>query len=557
MDQFNALIASVNGLLWHNYVLYTVLAAGLLFTLWSGFSQYRSLTHGLAVLGGRYKQPDAPGALSHFQALSAALSATVGLGNIGGVAIALALGGPGAVFWMWVVGFLGMSLKLAEVTLAMLYRNTDDPHNPHGGAMWVIRQATAKKGGLIAQGGKVLATLFCITVLVFAFTGGNMFQAWNAGDISREYFGIPNIATGIILAVVVGAVILGGISRIGRVAGTLVPLMCGLYIVAGAYVLITNAGAIPETFALIFHSAFNPTEASGAFLGGSVGYAFLWGMKRALFSSEAGLGSAPMAHAAVQTREPEREGIVAGLEPFIDTIVVCTTTALVILVSGAWNRPAEITLPSAPTFIKTASGGWQLPATALPDNVSLEAGDPIFMIAHGNQNDDTGNNLLQVTGMVTNDEEDNQLILQFEPVKSKKIPVLRDGQVWANYVGATLTAKAFDSAQPGLGKWMVTLAVWLFAISTMISWSYYGEQAMVYLFGNNSVMPYRIVYCLLAVVACTGFITSTAELGNFSDLGAGMMLVVNIPITLLLGHQAMRAYKRYIQRLKDQEFCES
>ena len=553
MDQFNALIASVNGLLWHNYVLYTVLAAGLLFTLWSGFSQYRSLTHGIAVLGGRYKQPDAPGALSHFQALSAALSATVGLGNIGGVAIALALGGPGAVFWMWVVGFLGMSLKLTEVTLAMLYRNTDDPHNPHGGAMWVIRNASAKRGGMLAQAGKLLGGLFCITVLVFAFTGGNMFQAWNAGDISREYFGIPNIVTGVALAVIVGAVILGGITRIGRVAGTLVPAMCGLYLVAGGYVLITNAGAIPETFALIFHSAFNPTEASGAFLGGSVGYAFLWGMKRALFSSEAGLGSAPMAHAAVQTREPEREGIVAGLEPFIDTLVVCTTTALVILVSGAWNRPAEITLPTTASFIQTETGRWQLPATVLPGDAGFNAGDPVFMIAHGNQSDDTGNNLIQVTGKVTV-EEDGQLLLGFESVKSKKLPTLRDGRVWANYVGATLTAKAFDSAQPGLGKWMVTLAVWLFAISTMISWSYYGEQAMVYLFGDNSVMPYRIVYCLLAVLACTGFITSTAELGNFSDLGAGMMLVVNIPITLLLGHQAMKAYKAYVQRLKNQEF---
>jgi len=557
MDQFNALIASINGLLWHNYVLYTVLAAGLLFTLWSGVSQYRSLTHGVAVLGGRYKQPDAPGALSHFQALSAALSATVGLGNIGGVAIALALGGPGAVFWMWVVGFLGMSLKLAEVTLAMLYRNTDDPHNPHGGAMWVIRKATAEKGGVIAQAGKLLAVLFCITVLVFAFLGGNMFQAWNAGDISREYFGIPNLATGIILATVVGAVILGGINRIGRVAGTLVPLMCGIYIVAGGYVLITNIEAIPATFALIFQSAFNPTEATGAFLGGSVGYAFLWGMKRALFSSEAGLGSAPMAHAAVQTREPEREGIVAGLEPFIDTIIVCTTTALVILVSGAWNRPAEISLPTTPSFIKTASGGWQLPATSLPSGSDLSSGDPIFMVAHANHSDDTGNNLVQVTGAVTTDEEDGQLILQFEPIKSKKMPMLRDGDVWANYVGATLTAKAFDSASPGLGKWMVTLAVWLFAISTMISWSYYGEQAMVYLFGENSVTPYRIVYCILAVVACTGFITSTAELGNFSDLGAGMMLVVNIPITLLLGHQAMRAYKGYVARLNRKEFSQS
>lgn len=554
MDQFNSFIASINGLLWHNYVLFTVLAAGLLFTLWSGFSQYRSLTHGVAVLGGRYKQPDAPGALSHFQALAAALSATVGLGNIGGVAIAIALGGPGAVFWMWVVGFLGMALKQTEVTLAMLYRNTDDPKNPHGGAMWVIKKATEAKGGLTAKAGTLLGGLFCITVLVFAITGGNMFQAWNAGDISREYFGIPNLVTGAVLAVVVGAVILGGITRIGRVAGTLVPVMCGLYILAGGYVLIINASAIPDTFALIFHSAFNPSNASGAFLGGSVGYAFLWGMKRALFSSEAGLGSAPMAHAAVQTREPEREGIVAGLEPFIDTIVVCTTTALVILVSGAWNRAADIELTQAPKFERAGAAQYQLLPAALPEGSVLNEGDPVFMIALGEYSEDTTNQLIQVTGKVERFEDDNGLAISFEPVKSKVKPILRDNQVWSNYVGATLTAKAFDSAQPGLGKWLVTLAVWLFAISTMISWSYYGEQAMVYLFGAASVTPYRLVYCMLTVLSCTGFITSTAELGNFSDLGAGLMLVVNIPITLLLGHQAMRAYHRYIGRLKAGEF---
>jgi AGCS family alanine or glycine:cation symporter len=553
MDQFNAFIATINGFLWHNYVLFAVLGAGLLFTFWSGFSQYRSLTHGVAVLGGRYKQPDAPGALSHFQALAAALSATVGLGNIGGVAIAIALGGPGAVFWMWVVGFLGMALKMAEVTLAMIYRNTDDPHNPHGGAMWVIKKAAEERGGWIASAGKALGALFCVTVLVFAITGGNMFQAWNAGDISREYFGVPNIATGIILAVVVGMVILGGISRIGKVAGTLVPAMCGLYLLAGIYVLITNASAIPGTFALIFESAFSATEATGAFLGGSMGYAFLWGMKRALFSSEAGLGSAPMAHAAVQTREPEREGIVAGLEPFIDTLVVCTTTALVILVSGAWNRPAETELATPPVFEQIIEQQYQLQAAPLPSSTKLSAGTPIFMVAHGSDSSDTNNNLIQITGTVE-ELENGSLAAVFEAISSDVQPTLRDGQIWANYVGATLTAKAFDSAEPGLGKWLVTLAVWLFAISTMISWSYYGEQAMVYLFGENSVTPYRVVYCILAVLSCTGFITSTAELGNFSDLGAGMMLVVNIPITLLLGHKAMAAYKRYNQRLNAGEF---
>jgi AGCS family alanine or glycine:cation symporter len=233
--------------------------------------------------------------------------------------------------------------------------------------------------------------------------------------------------------------------------------------------------------------------------------------------------------------------------------VVCTTTALVILVSGAWNRPAETELATPPVFEQIIEQQYQLQAAPLPSSTKLSAGTPIFMVAHGSDSSDTNNNLIQITGTVE-ELENGSLAAVFEAISSDVQPTLRDGQIWANYVGATLTAKAFDSAEPGLGKWLVTLAVWLFAISTMISWSYYGEQAMVYLFGENSVTPYRVVYCILAVLSCTGFITSTAELGNFSDLGAGMMLVVNIPITLLLGHKAMAAYKRYNQRLNAGEF---
>ncbi len=328
MDALNEFMVAANSVLWANTVLFVILGTGVLFTVWSGFSQYRALTHGVSVLRGRYDDPDDPGAINHFQALSAALSGTVGLGNIGGVAIAITLGGPGAVFWMWIVGLVGMALKLTEVTLSMLYRNTDDPRNPHGGPMWVISKSLAAHGRGWAKVGWIVGAIFCLTCLISTMTAGNMFQAWNVGEVTELYFGIPSIFSGIVLAIVVGMVIIGGIKRIGAVAGRLVPIMLMLYMIAAVYVLILNIDQVPSMFALIVKSAFLPAEASGAFIGGAVGYAFLFGMKRALFSNEVGQGSSPIAHAAAKTKEPVREAVVAGLEPFIDTIVVCTLTAM-------------------------------------------------------------------------------------------------------------------------------------------------------------------------------------------------------------------------------------
>ena len=244
----------------------------MVFTIWSRFSQYTALTHGFHVVRGKYDDPDDPGAISHFQALSAALSATVGLGNIGGVAIAIALGGPGAIFWMWIVGIFGMSIKLTEVTLSMLYRNTDDPENPLGGPMWSPVRACddESEAGPVGQ---LRRRAFCVTLLIASITGGNMFQAWNVGEITEVYFGIPSIAAGVVLAILVGLVIIGGIKRIGAVAGRLVPFMCVMYLLGGTIVLIANAGEIPAILLLIFQSAFLPQEMTGAFIGGTVGYA--------------------------------------------------------------------------------------------------------------------------------------------------------------------------------------------------------------------------------------------------------------------------------------------
>jgi AGCS family alanine or glycine:cation symporter len=544
MTEFSAFLATINGILWHEYVLYAIVGTGIVFTIWSGFGQYRALTHGPAVVRGVYDDPNDPGAINHFQALSAALSATVGLGNIGGVALAIALGGPGAVFWMWVIGFLGMSIKLTEVTLSMLYRNTDDPENPHGGPMWVVHKALEKKGmgGL----GRTVGAIFCVTLLVSTATGGNMFQAWNVGELTQEYFGVPSWITGIVLAIMVGSVIIGGIKRIGLVAGTLVPFMVVLYLGAGLYVLALNIGDLPDIFALIFRSAFAPTEATGAFIGGTAASAFLFGLKRAAFSNEAGQGSSPIAHSAAKTNEPVREGIVAGLEPFIDTIVICTFTALIILSTGIWNRPPDVALETLPTAVQSEAG-WQFSQSLAPGQDWVDD-DRVMLIVRADANETTGNNLHRVEGILA--ARDGGYVVNWVPIASIVAPTASENGMYRTYVGATLTAKAFDSVSPGLGKWLVSIAAWLFAVSTMISWSYYGEQGMVYLAGEKSVLGYKIVFCLLIVIATLGFIKTDADLDNITGIGTGVMLFANIPICWFFGYQAIRAYKDYIVRLK-------
>ena len=556
------IIEAINDIIWADTVLYTVLATGVLFTVWSGFCQYRALTHGVAVTRGKYDDPGDPGAINHFQALSAALSATVGLGNIGGVALAIGLGGPGAIFWMWVVGAVGMALKTTEVTLAMLYRNTDDPDNPHGGAMWVVSKGLAKWNPGLAWLGKLLGGIFCVTLLVSAVTGGNMFQSWNVADITHEYFGVPQIATGIVLAILVGMVILGGIKRIGAVAGRLVPVMCALYLIAAVYVLIMKIDVVPSMLALIVKSAFSPLEAQGAFIGGTLGYAFLWGMKRALFSNEAGQGSAPIAHSAAKTSEPVREAVVSGLEPFIDTIVVCTLTALVILTSGIWKRGPEATLDVLPQVVAVEGevNTWTLETTDVTGLIDDNWTDTVKIIVTADSNPQTGNSLHSITGIVRHDGD--AAVIEWKRLKSNTEPSLAldktdvaSGSIFFDYKGATLTAKAFDNVTEGLGKWLVTLAAWLFAISTMISWSYYGEQGMVYLLGQRSVTPYKYVYCALIIVAAIPQLVSTeAELDALTSLGTGLMLLANIPIMLIFGHQAMKAYHQYIGKLKAGEF---
>lgn len=581
MATIEGFVNTLNSYLFHDFVLYTLVAVGLLFTIWSGFGQYRALTHGVSVIRGKYDDKDDPGAINHFQALSAALSATVGLGNIGGVALAIALGGPGAVFWMWVIGVLGMALKMTEVTQSMLYRNTDDPDNPHGGPMFVVREGFKKWG--LGPIGAIFGGIFCVTLLISAITGGNMFQAWNVAEVTTQYVdGMPRVAVGIILAVVVGVVIIGGIKRIGAVAGRLVPFMCALYLLAGLYVLAVNIEKIPGLLGMIvqYGLGMGSASAEGAFIGGAFGYAMLWGIKRALFSSEAGQGSAPIAHSAAKCDEPAREGVVAGLEPFIDTIVVCTITALVILASGAWNRGPEANFENDATIalVETSpgSGEWIVETSQLPrknaearkinqvreGDSGWSAGTEVFaLVRFGDAQDDTGDNIRRALGTVTADD-DGSLSVAWRPFKTDgATPELVDEGLYVGYAGAGLTAHAFDRVQPGMGMWLIVASAWLFAISTMISWSYYGEQGVYYLFGSlpkstvsSMVFGYKIVYCILIVISTLPFIRTEEQLDMWTTMGLGVMLVANIPIMLIFGAQAMREYHKYIAKLKRGEF---
>ena len=552
MDIFNASLTVMNNILWHNVVLFAILGLGLLLLVWTKFAPIVALTHGIAIIRGKYDAKDDPGAISHFQALSAALSATVGLGNIGGVALAISLGGPGAVFWMWVVGLAGMAIKTTEVTQSMLYRNTTDPDNPHGGPMFVISRGLAEMNPAWKSLGRWVGYIFCVTLMVSTVTGGNMFQAWNVGNVTALNFGVPSLLTGIVLAIITGLVIIGGIKRIGAVAGKLVPFMCGLYLLASVYVLILNFSAIPGLFRLIVVSAFNPVEAQGAFLGGTFGYAFLLGMRRALFSNEAGQGSAPIAHSAARTSEPVREGIVAGLEPFIDTIVVCTLTALVILASGAWNRAPEVQFETPPEIVEVSPGEWAIESSEIDPGFDWQAGQNVFLILEtGSQNEQTGTTLDQMTGVVV--ASGDGFDVEWDSWTGTGTPTLPEPGIHLNYTGASLTSLAFDRVQPGLGRWLVTLASWLFAISTMISWSYYGEQGIVFMFGAKWVRTYKFIYCLLIIVATSGFITTDQQLDGLTGIGTGVMLFANIPIILLFSRRAMSEYHDYLRRLRSGE----
>jgi AGCS family alanine or glycine:cation symporter len=468
-------------------VLIVLILGALFFTIYFKFANFRLIGTAVKVVKGDYDEFDhhgadaaegdstpggdvfetigvesAEGEVSHFQALTAALSATVGLGNIAGVAVAIAIGGPGATFWMVLAGFLGMASKFVECTLGVKYREVTEDGTVHGGPMYYLSKGLKEKGmgGL----GKVLALFFAVMCVGGSFGGGNMFQANQAAAQLIGRFGIESGSAGFFfgigMAVIVGIVIIGGIKRIGSVTEKVVPIMAVIYVAAALIIIGMNASFVPQAFGMIFDGAFNTEAALGGVLG-----VLIVGFQRAAFSNEAGVGSAAIAHSAVRTKYAASEGIVALLEPFIDTVIICTMTALVIIITNI-------------------DGGF--------------------------------------------------LVYGSEGVQ-----------------GVELTATAFDSVIPGF-SWVMTIAVVLFAVSTMLSWSYYGLQAWKYLFGRSKAVDivYKVLFLMFVVV---GSSISLGAVIDFSDAMIFAMVFPNVIGLVLLTPVVKDELKKFLDKVKEQK----
>jgi AGCS family alanine or glycine:cation symporter len=440
-----------------------LLMAALVFTLYFGFVQFRHFKLATDIVRGRYTDPKSKheGEISHFQALATALSGTVGLGNIAGVGAALAIGGPGATFWMIVVGFLGMASKFTECTLGVKYRTILPSGAVSGGPMYYLSRGLAERGmgGL----GKVLAVCFSVMVILGALGGGNMFQGNQANAMIVQTFGLPDgygWITGVVLAAFVFSVIVGGMPAIATVTSKLVPVMAVLYIAMSITVIVMNASQIGAAFAAIFNGAFSAEGVAGGFVG-----ALIQGLKRATFSNEAGVGSAAIAHSAVKTNEPVTEGLVSLLEPFIDTVVICTMTALVITIAGLNMGPYPH-----------------------PEGLT----------------------------------------------------------------GVSLTAASFQATYDWF-RYPLAIAVLMFAISTMISWSYYGLKGWTYLFGEGKTneMIYKLLFCFFVIVGCS---ISFSAVIDFSDAAIFAMGIFNIIGLYFLMPVVKAELAKFLAKVKSGEF---
>jgi len=434
------ILDSIDAIAWGPVTIVLLVGTGIFTTILVKGIQLRKFLYAFGLISGRFDNPDDDGEITHFQALSAALSATIGTGNIAGVGTAVALGGPGAIFWMWVTAVFGMSLKYGECLLSLKYRTIHPDGTVGGGPMYYLEKGLGQKW---------LGVCFALFAAIASFGIGNMVQANSVAEPVQTYFGIPKTVTGLVIGGLVFAVIVGGIKRIGQVASKLVPVMAVFYILGALVVIFTHLSGIPDAFAMIFKGAFSGTAATGGFAGAAVAQAIRFGVARGVFSNEAGLGSAPIAHGAAQTKEPVREGLVAMLGPFIDTLTICTMTGLVIILTGAHE-----------------------------------------------------------TGLT----------------------------------GADLTAKGFNSGLPGPGGYIVAIGIILFAFSTAISWSYYGDRCIDYLFGKRWVTPYRVLYCLLLPVG------ASIKLGlvwTISDIGNALMAWPNLIGLLFLSPVIYRETKAY------------
>jgi len=471
-----------------------LIGSGIFFTIYLGFPQIKYFKHGWRILSGKYVKEDTKGETTPFQALSTALSGTVGTGNIGGVALAIFLGGPAAIFWMWITAFFGMTTKFVEVTLAHKYRETLPDGSISGGPMYYIENGLNMRW---------LAILFSICLLLMCLGTGNMPQISSIAVVMNDTFNIPKIVTGSVLAVLLWMVIIGGIKRIAQIASKLVPFMAFWYLVGSFAVIISNYENIIPSLQSIFIHVFTPAAAVGGFLGASVAAALTRGVNRGLYSNEAGQGSAPIAHASSKTENPIEEGMVSILEPFIDTIVICTITGLVILSSGVWTEKFENKFEqSSMCYLDgTYSDSEPEDIAVLQDYILSCSGPQAYSGKQEIVDGKLSNNAItlmhnrSVSENVIYSQEGSPFTGSVEIIegklKSPGISVKGDSLL----LGADLTSKAFSRSLFGeFGQYIVAIGLLLFAFSTAIAWSYYGDRATVHLFGEGWILYYRIIY---------------------------------------------------------------
>ncbi|MDP2561533.1 sodium:alanine symporter family protein [Psychrobium sp. 1_MG-2023] len=525
------------------YFPFLLLGTGLFFTLYLGFPQVRYFKHAWNVVTGKYAKPEDKGDTTHFQALATALSGTVGTGNIGGVAFALFLGGPAALFWMWATAFFGMTTKFVEVTLSHKYRDQVEDGTMAGGPMYYMDKGLNMKW---------LAVIFALATIISSFGTGNMPQVNNIAVGMQDTFGIEPMLTGGVLAIILALVILGGISRIAKVTSTIVPAMSVIYIVGALAVIFYNIENLVPSFLSVFEYAFTGSAAVGGFLGASFAYAFNRGVNRGLFSNEAGQGSAPIAHASAKTDQPVAEGMVSILEPFIDTIIICTLTGMVILSSGVWNQKFENEFQRSDMIYLAGeySDKNEDDRQALYKYLNRYESDVApfsgqVQVIDGKVNDSrfTLMNARSVAEDTIYRIEDQPFNGQIEIIDGKLTndAIIVEGKSLVH--SAKLTTIAFKQGYFGeYGQYIVSIGLLLFAFSTAIAWSYYGDRAVTYLFGNKWVKTYRVFY--VAGFFWASF-ADTTLVWTLAAVAIVLMTIPNLIGILLLAKEMKTTVKDY------------
>ena len=555
MNKINDILSLIDGYIGGSqWFVFLLLGTGLFFTIYLKFPQFRYLKYALRIVRGKFDKEGDIGDTSHFQALTTALSGTVGTGNIAGVALAIHLGGPAALFWMLVTAALGMTTKFVEVTLSHKYREQAQDGSISGGPMYYMKNRLNMKW---------LAVIFAIATVLSSFGTGSLPQINSISNSMFETFGINHMLTGGILAVLLGFVIIGGIKRIAQVTSRLVPFMALVYFIGAISVIFYNYENIIPSIAAIFGDVFTGTAAVGGFLGGSIAFAFNRGVNRGLFSNEAGQGSAPIAHAAARAHEPVSEGLVALLEPFIDTIIICSLTGLVLLSSGVWTEKYENKFQDTDMVV--------LSETYSETNKNDVEQLHLYLIGKTNLPLFSGN-FSVVEGIIQNQPTiiNSRSVAEDVKIWMNNQPYSGDIQInngkFVNQAGISVTGKSLLHSAPlttvaftkswfgDYGKYIVAIGLLMFAFSTAISWSYYGDRAITYLFGSSKVIYYHIIYVIGFFIAS---FTDTTIIWTLSGITIALMTIPNLFGILSLSKEMKNEVKlfweEYANRFPDEK----